>query len=116
MEQHTYDNESVQELLDWAKKMVETNNYPTERFKINKCTTIIDGKHYLETLIAMISRNWENPTFHPTIEQLWEFREKWENREAHKQKCTLITPDKSAQQTKQTKLTHYTRIFGDYEK
>lgn len=25
MEQHTYDNESVQELLDWAKKMVETN-------------------------------------------------------------------------------------------
>ena len=54
------------------------------RFKINKCTTIIDGKHYLETLIAMISRNWENPTFHPTIEQLWEFREKWENREAHK--------------------------------
>ena len=39
MEQHTYDNESVQELLDWAKKMVETNNYPTERFKINKCTT-----------------------------------------------------------------------------
>ena len=47
MVQHTYDNESVQELLDWAKKMVETNNYPTERFKINKCTTIIDGKHYL---------------------------------------------------------------------
>ena len=36
MEQHTYDNESVQELLDWAKKMVESNNYPTERFKIWK--------------------------------------------------------------------------------
>lgn len=33
MEQHTYDNESVQELLDWAKKMVETNNYPTERLR-----------------------------------------------------------------------------------
>ena len=45
-------------------------------------TTIIDGKSYLESLIAMISRNWENPTFHPTIEQLWEFREKWENKEA----------------------------------
>ena len=44
MEQHTYDNESVQELLDWAKKMVETNNYPTERFKINKCTTIIEDR------------------------------------------------------------------------
>ena len=59
MAQHTYDNEAVQELLNWAKKMIETKNYPTER-----------------------SRNWENPTFHPTIEQLWEFREKWENKEA----------------------------------
>ena len=41
-----------------------------------------DGKSYLESLIAMISRNWENPTFYPTIEQLWEFREKWENKES----------------------------------
>ena len=24
MTQHTYDNESVQELLNWAKKMLET--------------------------------------------------------------------------------------------
>ena len=82
MAQHTYDNEAVQELLNWAKKMIETKNYPTERYQVNKCTTIIDGKSYLESLIAMISRNWENPTFHPTIEQLWEFREKWENKEA----------------------------------
>ena len=81
MAQHTYDNEAVQE-LNWAKKMIETKNYPTERYQVNKCTTIIDGKSYLESLIAMISRNWENPTFHPTIEQLWEFREKWENKEA----------------------------------
>ena len=76
MAQHTYDNEAVQELLNWAKKMIETKNYPTERYQVNKCTTIIDGKSYLESLIAMISRNWENPTFHPTIEQLWEFRER----------------------------------------
>ena len=67
MAQHTYDNEAVQELLNWAKKMIETKNYPTERYQVNKCTTIIDGKSYLESLIAMISRNWENPTFHPTI-------------------------------------------------
>ena len=67
MAQHTYDNEAVQELLNWAKKMIETK---------------IDGKSYLESLIAMISRNWENPTFYPTIEQLWEFREKWENKES----------------------------------
>lgn len=29
-------------------------------------------------MIAMISRNWENPTFHPTIGQLREFRMKIE--------------------------------------
>ena len=60
MAQHTYDEESVQELLGWAKKMLETKNYPTEKYQV------------------MISKNWENPTFHPTIEQLWEYREKWE--------------------------------------
>ena len=59
MAQHTYDNEAVQELLNWAKKMLETKNYPTERYQVNQCTTIIDGQSYLESLIAMISRNWE---------------------------------------------------------
>ena len=43
MAQHTYDNEAVQELLNWAKKMIETKNYPTERYQVNQCTTIIDG-------------------------------------------------------------------------
>ena len=81
MAQHTYDNESVQELLNWAKKMLETKNYPTEKYQLNKCTTIIDSKQNLESLSAMIDRNWENPTFYPIIEQLWEFREKWENKE-----------------------------------
>lgn len=81
MAQHTYDEESVQELLGWAKKMLETKSYPTEKYQLNSCTSIIDGKLYLESLISMISRNWENPTFHPTIEQLWEYREKWEGKE-----------------------------------
>ena len=63
MAQHTYDNDSVQELLDWAKEMIETKNYPTEKYQLNKCTTIIDGKQYLESLVAMIARNWENSTF-----------------------------------------------------
>lgn len=80
MDQHIYENESVQELLVWAKKMLETKNYPTEKYHINKCTAILDGKLYLESLIAVISRNWENPTFHPTIEQLWEYRQKWEGK------------------------------------
>lgn len=80
MMQHTYDNESVQELLAWAKERLENKEYSKEKFQINKCTTIIDSKSYLESLVAMISRNWENSTFHPTIEQLWEYKEKWEER------------------------------------
>ena len=62
MAQHTYDEESVQELLGWAQKMLETKNYPTEKYQVNACTSIIDGKLYLESLISMISKNWENPT------------------------------------------------------
>lgn len=81
MTQHSYDSESVQELIDWGKKMLDTKNYPTEKYQINKCTSIIDCKLYLESLVAMISRNWENVTFHSTIEQLWEYREKWESKE-----------------------------------
>ena len=91
MTQHTYDNESVQELLNWAKKMLETKNYPTEKYELNKCTTIINGKTYLESLVAMIGRNWENPTFHPTIDQLWEFREKWEGKEENKNRSIIAT-------------------------
>lgn len=36
----------------WAgqKKMLETKNYPTEKYQVNACTSIIDGKLYLESL------------------------------------------------------------------
>ena len=54
MAQHTYDEESVQELLGWAKKMLETKSYPTEKYQVNACTSIIDGKLYLESLISII--------------------------------------------------------------
>ena len=54
---------------------IRDRSYPTEKYQVNACTSIIDGKLYLESLISMISKNWENPTFHPTIEQLWEYRE-----------------------------------------
>lgn len=83
MEQHTYDNESVQELLDWAKKWLRLIITRQRDFRSISVQQLLMAKHYLETLIAMISRNWENPTFHPTIEQLWEFRESGRI-EAHK--------------------------------
>lgn len=82
MAQHKYDSESVEELLEWAKKMLETKNYPTGEYQFDQCTVIIDCKLFLESLIAMISKNWENPTFYPTIEQLWKYREKWEAKES----------------------------------
>ena len=78
MAQHTYDEESVQELLGWAKKMLETKNYPTEKYQVNACTSIIDGKLYLESLISMLPKTRDNPTFTPPIEQLWQYREKGE--------------------------------------
>ena len=74
---HNYDRESVQELLSWAKNMLENNAYPEAPYQL-KCTKILDCEDYLNSAIATISSHWENPTFHPTIEHLWEFREKVE--------------------------------------
>lgn len=47
---------------------------------MNKCAKILDCVKYLEAMVAMISKNWENPTFHPTIDQLREFRTKIESK------------------------------------
>lgn len=46
MAQHTYDEESVHDAVGLAKKMLETKNYPTEKYQVNECTSIIDGKLY----------------------------------------------------------------------
>lgn len=75
---HNYDRESVQELLSWAKNMLKNKTYPEAPYQLNKCIKILDCEDYLNSSIATISSHWENPTFHPTIEHLWEFREKVE--------------------------------------
>lgn len=74
-----YDSDFVQELLDWANKCLENKIYPSGEFALNDCTTITDCKFYIQSMIAVISKNWENPTFNPTIHQLCLFREKIEN-------------------------------------
>nr|WP_323673966.1 hypothetical protein [Bacteroides sp. CG01] len=79
---HNYDRESVQELLSWAKNMLENKAYPEVPYQLNKCTKILDCAHYLDSAIATISAHWENPTFHPYIECLWEFKEKMEGKAA----------------------------------
>lgn len=71
-----YDSNFIQELLEWANKCLENKTYPSGEFVLNKCTTINDCKFYIESMIAVISKNWENPTFNPTISQFCLFRDK----------------------------------------
>lgn len=75
MEQN-YDKEAVKELLSWAQDVLDNKRYPSGRFQVNKSVAILDCGKYLESMMSMISHNWENPTFHPTIDQLRSFREK----------------------------------------
>lgn len=71
-----YTSESVHELLSWARKTLENKDYPEGKYQLNKATTVLDCGKYLESMTSMIEKNWENPTFYPTIDQLLIFREK----------------------------------------
>lgn len=79
---HNYDHDSIEEILSWAKNMLDSKTYPKTPFQLNKSTKILDCAHFLDAMAATVNDNWENPTFYPTIEQLWEFREKIEGKEA----------------------------------
>lgn len=79
---HDYNQDSVQEIVSWAKSMLQNKTYPQTPFQLNKSAKILDCTHFLDAMIATIEGNWENPTFHSTIEQLWEFREKIEENSA----------------------------------
>lgn len=73
-----YDQEAVQELLAWAQGTLNNKTYPAGEYQVNKSTKILDCAKYLDSMISVISKNWENPTFHPTIDQLREFRSQLE--------------------------------------
>lgn len=74
--ENNYDYDSVQELLTWAKETLKNKTYPQGEFQINKATKALDCGSYLSSMIQMISRNWENSTFYPTVDQLRFFRDK----------------------------------------
>lgn len=76
---HNYDYNTAQELLSWAKNMLQTKSFPEVPLQLNKSCRILDFTHYLDSMISVISKHYENPTFHTIIEQLFEFREKIEN-------------------------------------
>lgn len=75
MEQNI-DYKYVQELLVWAQNILDLNSCPSGSFQLNKSTTVLDCEKFLESMIPMVSHNWENPTFYPIAYQLQEFREK----------------------------------------
>lgn len=77
-EENKNDHDSVQELLAWAQETLKNKSYPQGAYQLNKSTKILDCAKYLDSMISMISKNWENPTFYPTIDQLREFRTKIE--------------------------------------
>lgn len=76
--ENKYNHDSVQELLAWAQGLLNNKAYPPGEYQLNKSTKILDCGKYLESMISMISRNWENPNFYPTIDQLREFKSKLE--------------------------------------
>ena len=70
----TYNQESVQEILSWGQKILENKAYPKGNIQLNKSTKILDCGSFLSTMIQMVSKNWENPTFNTAIDQLREFK------------------------------------------
>jgi len=70
----TYNQESAQESISWAQKILENKAYPKGNIQLNKSTKILDCGSFLSTMIQMVSKNWENPTFNTAIDQLREFK------------------------------------------
>ena len=77
-EEKKYDHDSINELLSWAKETLNNKRYPVGEFQLDKCAKILDCEKYLDSMILVIGKNWENPTFYPTVDQLRLFREKIE--------------------------------------
>ena len=67
-EENKYDQESIRELLSWAQDTLTNKTYPKGELVLDKCIKVIDCKSHIEAMVQMISKNWENPTFYPTID------------------------------------------------
>lgn len=67
-------------MITWAQETLNNKAYPAGEYQVNKSAKILDCAKYLDSMISVISKNWENPTFHPTIDQLRVFRTKIESK------------------------------------
>lgn len=77
-EENKYDQESIRELLSWAQNTLNNKTYPEGELVLDKCIKVINCKSHIEAMIQMIGKNWENPTFYPTIDMFRKFRAKLE--------------------------------------
>lgn len=80
--EYKYDRESVQELLAWAKSILESNSLPAGPLQMSQSAKVLDCKFYLEALSGVVKAHWENATFRSSINQLYDFRAKLEEMEA----------------------------------
>lgn len=104
-EENKNDQEAVQELLAWAQETLNNKAYPAGEYQVNKSTKILDCAKYLDSMISVISKNWENPTFHPTIDLLREFRSQLEQqwkKSYYFFSCCYLSPDVEKMKANQT--------------
>lgn len=52
--EYKYDRESVQELLEWAKSILESKSYPAGPLQMNVSAKILDCKFYFEALHGVV--------------------------------------------------------------
>lgn len=82
-EENKYDQESIRELLTWAQNTLNNKTYPEGELVLDKCIKVIDCKSHIEAMIQMISKNWENPTFYPTMICSGSLEQNWKKYNAH---------------------------------
>lgn len=73
MEDYKYDRVSVQELLAWAKKILEDNSLPEDRFVMNQSCTMTNCRFFVESSISMMESHGDNPTYFPYIKRFRNF-------------------------------------------
>lgn len=66
---------------NWDKDILELENYfagvvlPTEPLRVNKWTTILSCKGFIEGHLSTVKAHNGNKTFYPYLKRLWEFKE-----------------------------------------
>ena len=68
--------ELIDELLQWGKERLEKKDYPKEAVQLSVSHRTPNCEIYINAMLHTLTRQWENPLFHPLVEEFYEFREK----------------------------------------